>query len=161
MFQASVSGLYIDQQTGEPVVLLQEVGGDRILPIWIGTNEMLALAVELSSDLNRPPRPLSHDLVETVVSCLNARVVQTVISDLKDHIYRAKLSLKSGSGTLKLDARSSDAIILALKFDAPIFVAEEVVEKRMQLSGASGQKPADLWNRLQQIHPEDFNTLSI
>ncbi len=161
MFQASVSGLYIDQQTGEPVVLLQEIGGDRILPIWIGTNEMLALAVELSSGTNRPPRPLSHDLVETVVSCLNARVVQTVISDLKDHIYRARLSLKSGSGTLKVDARSSDSIILALKFEAPIFVAEAVVEKRMQLSEALGQKPGDLQDRLQQIHPEDFNTFSI
>ena len=144
MFQASVSGLYLDQQTGEPVVLLREIDGDRILPIWISTNEMLALAIERSSGTNRPKRPLSHDLVETVISRLNARVVRAVIFELKDHIYLARLLLESASGILEIDARSSDSIILALKFKAPIYVSPEVAEKRTQFSQASSQKPEDL-----------------
>ena len=160
MFQASVSGLYLDQQTGEPVVLLQEVEGGRRLPIWIRFNEMLAIAIELSAGQYRPPRPLSHDLIEAVVSRLNVRVIRTIISDLEDHIYRARLLLESASGILDIDARPSDSIVMALKFDAPIFVSEAVAEKQVRLLEASGQTPEDLRGRLQQIRPEDFSGLS-
>ncbi len=154
MFQASISGLYIDQQTGEPVVLLREVGGDRTLPIWIRINEMLAFAIELSG--TPPPRPFTHDQVKTVVSTLGARVTRAVVSDLEDHIYRARLTLDSESGILEIDARSSDALALALKFKAPIFVSEEVAEEQSRLTAAAGQTPEDLQNRLQKFRPEDF-----
>ncbi len=142
-------------------MLLREADGDRVLPIWISANEMLALALELSSGGGRPSRPLSHDLVETVISRLNARVVRAIITDLQEHIYCAQLLLESASGTLEIDARPSDSIILALKFKAPVFIAEEVAEKRMQLSETAREKPEALWDRLQQIRPEDFNTLSM
>jgi hypothetical protein len=161
MFQASVSGLYVDLQTGEPVVLLREAGGDRSLPIWVSSNEMAALALELFDNPSPPPRPLTHELVRSVVSCLDARVLGTVVCDLKDHIYRATLSLQSDSGTLEIDTRPSDGIVMALKFGAPICVAEKVVEERLRLAREASQEPEDLWDRLQQIRPEDLNTQSI
>lgn len=159
MFQASVSGLYVDQQTGEPVVVLREIDGDRVLPIWISSNELLVLAIELSG--SAPPRPLSHDLVDTAISRLNAKVVRSIVSGLEDHIYRARLFLESGAGLLELDSRPSDAIILTLKAGAPIFVADEVVEERIRLSRAEGQDPEAIWSRLQEIRPEDLNTHSL
>jgi hypothetical protein len=161
MFQASVSGLYVDLQTGEPVVLLREVDGDRSLPIWVSSNEMAALALELFDNSSTPPRPLTHDLVRSVVSSLNARVLGTAVSDLKDHIYRAVLSLETESGVLEIDTRPSDGIVLALKFGAPICVADEVVKERLRLAKEACQEPEDLWDRLQQIHPDDLNTQTI
>ena len=143
------------------MVLLREVDGDRSLPIWVSSNEMAALALELFDNPSPPPRPLTHELVRSVVSCLNARVLGTVVCDLKDHIYRAVLSLQSDSGPLEVDARPSDGIVLALKFGAPICVAEKVVEERLRLAREACQEPEDLWERLQQIRPEDLNTQSM
>ena len=121
---------------------------------------MVATAIEFPGGQYRQPRPLAHDLIETVISRLNVRVMRTIISDLKDHIYRARLLLESASGILDLDARPSDSIVLALKFDAPIFVSEAVTEAQARLSEASGQTSEDLYERLQQIRPEDFSNLS-
>ena len=159
MFQASVSGLYVDQQTGEPVVVLEEEDGERILPIWIGSNEMLPLAVELSG--KKPPRPLSHDLIDAVASHYSASIVRTIISELEDHIYKARLILETKSGFLEIDSRPSDAMILALKCDAPVFVEDSVVEERLRLADLEGQEPDSVWQRLQEIKPEDLNMQSL
>ncbi|GEM_PF-2428694 len=159
MFQASVSGLYVDQQTGEPVVVLQEEDGERILPIWIGSNEMLPLAVELSGI--KPPRPLSHDLIDAVASHYSASIVRTIISELEDHIYKARLILETKSGFLEIDSRPSDAMILALKCDAPVFVEDSVVEEQLRLADLEGQEPDSVWQRLQEIKPEDLNMQSL
>lgn len=156
MFQATVSELYIDRKTGEPLVLLRELHGDRVVPIWISSNGMLALAIELSAGKCRPPRPLSHDLTATVVSRMNARVVKIVVNALQDHLYRARLFIQSPDRLLEIDTRPSDACVLALKFDAPVFVADSVVADHLRLTRESGQQPEDLWKRLQQIHPEDI-----
>ncbi len=157
MFQVSVSGLYIDRKSGESVVLLHEEDGDRFLPVWIRSSEMLALAIETSHGKFRPPRPLSHDLIGNILDTLDARVVRVIVSDLKDHIYRAHLLVEFDSGILDVDARPSDAIILALKFDAPILVEERVLEQRLAIAGGVPCSADQLMERLQEIRPEDLS----
>jgi bifunctional DNase/RNase len=157
MLQVSVSGLYIDRKTGESVVVLKEDQGERILPMWIQSNEMLAIAIESSNGDFQPPRPLSHDLIGNVLTTLDARVARTIISDLKDHIYRAHLVVEFQGGILDIDSRPSDAVILALKFDAPILVEESVIDQRLDLARVEGGDDEDLWDRLQEINPEDLS----
>lgn len=157
MFQVSVSGLYIDRKSGESVLLLREQEGERFLPIWIRSNEMLALAIEASGGKFGPPRPLSHDLIGNILHTLDASVARAVISDLKEHIYRAHLLVRFEQGYLDIDTRPSDAIILALKFDAPIMVEERVIEQRLALAGSEGGSEAQLMERLQEIRPDDLS----
>lgn len=157
MFQVSVSGLFIDRKSGESVVLLREQEGDRFLPIWIRSNEMLSLAIEASDGNFKPPRPLSHDLADNILDALKARVVRVIISDLKDHIYIAHLLIECEQGILDVDARPSDAVILALKSDAPILVEDHVIDQRMELVGEDGESEAQLMERLQEIRPDDLS----
>lgn len=159
MFKTGVSGLYVDQETGEPVVVLKEEEGDRILPIWIGSNEMLPLAVELSG--GKAPRPLSHDLIGVVLANLKARIVRAIISDLENHVYKARLILETDHGILEIDSRPSDAIILSLKSGTPVLVEETVVEERHRLAVSEGQDLEALWQRLQKIDPADLNIQSL
>ena len=156
MFKVSVSGLYIDRKSGESVVLLREENGDRFLPVWIRSNEMLALAIETSDGKFRPPRPLSHDLAGSILESLDARVVRAIISDLKDHIYRAHLLVEFDRGILDVDTRPSDALILALKFDAPILVEERVIQQRLRIAEGEACTEDQLRDRLQEIRPEDL-----
>lgn len=155
-FQVHISGLFIDRQLGEPVVLLKETDGERTLPIWIRMNEMFPLALALSGGAVRLPRPLAHDMIKTIAQNLHVHVQQAVICDIENHIYKARLHLASPEKTAILDARPSDAILLSLKFDAPIFAEDVVAEKQTQLIRAAGQTPESIQNRLQQFRPEDF-----
>ena len=161
MFPSKITGLYIDRQTGEPVVLLQEEAGGTQVPIWIRFNEMLALALELSDTGKRPPRPFSHDLIQTVLRNIDAKVRQVIISDIQEHIYRARVFFETNNSIVEIDARPSDALVLALKSKAPVFVSEDVVQKQAQLLEAAGQTDATLRERLQRFRPEDFTNLSI
>lgn len=155
-FKVHISGLFIDRQLGEPVVILKETDGERTLPIWIRMNEMFPLALALSGGNMRLPRPLAHDLIKTIAQNFHVRVQQAVICDIENHIYKARLHLSSPEKTLILDARPSDALLLSLKFDAPIFAEDIVAQKQAQLIRAAGQTPESLQNRLQQFRPEDF-----
>ena len=156
-FEAQIEGIFIDRQFEEPVVMLKEKDGDRRVPIWIQMGDMFALALQLAGDDFKPPRPFAHDLIQTVVRNLHASVRQVLITDLVDHIYHARLSLASPETPLELDARPSDAISLALKFDAPIYIANKVATKNVELS--KGTSPERLRQRLQQVRPEDFISL--
>ena len=160
-FQVNIQGLYIDRQIGEPVIVLKEKNGTRTVPIWIRMNEMFPLALSMAGEKYRPQRPLAHDLIKTIVHNLHAQVRQAVIVDIKDHIYTARLHLSSPQTQLTLDARPSDAILLALKFEAPIFVEDQVAQKQTQLAEIAGQTPESLLNRLQAFRPEDFIDSSI
>ena len=151
VFEADIAGIFIDRQTDEPVVMLKEKEGDRRVPIWIQMGEMFALALHLAGDTFKPSRPFSHDLIKTIVQNLHVQVRKVLITDIVDHIYRAQLHLSSQETTLELDARPSDAIMLALKFEAPIYIDEKVAAKAIP-----EETSAALENRLQQLRPEDF-----
>lgn len=161
MVQASVTGLYTDPRLGETaVVLLSEVDGERLLPIWIEMSLAYAIGLELLND--KPRRPLAHDLVATVIQKLRARILRVVISDLRESVYYAQVLLESPVGLIEIDARPSDSIALALKFKAPILIEERVFEKRAKDSSKSDEDWAqELRNRLQQIPPEEFGSFSL
>ncbi len=110
----------LDATTGTPVIILGEAGGERLLPIWIG----VAAARRIQSRLERlrPPRPNTHDLAKRLLEGLDGRVERVVVNDLRDRTYYAVIVMDGMNGPVEIDARPSDAIALALRVEAPIFV---------------------------------------
>ena len=153
--KVTVSGLAIDSNNNSPVVLLKESGGSGILPIWIGPAEASAIAMELAG-LN-VKRPLTHDLLRSIIDGLGAKVLKVVVSDLIGQTFHAEIYLQQNKALVKIDARPSDSIALALKTKAPIFVAKKIFAFDEEPTEISEEKRAqELRERLQRINPEDF-----
>ncbi|MBI3073412.1 MAG: bifunctional nuclease family protein [Deltaproteobacteria bacterium] len=112
---------------GHHVVLLREKNGTKVLPVWVGPSEALAISLRLAK--RAAPRPLTHDLLERMLGVLQASVVRVQIEDLKKDTFLGRVFLKHGKETLNLDARPSDSIALALGAAAPIFVHRRVMER--------------------------------
>jgi bifunctional DNase/RNase len=128
-----VDRVVVDEQD-TPVVVLEEEGGTRWLPIWIGSAEARSIAIEMES--LHLPRPNTHDLARDLIHELHAEVVRVVVTELRDGTYYASLHLKSAEGVVRIDSRPSDAIAIALRADAPIFVREPLFSQREQETGA-------------------------
>ena len=128
LIQMDVSKIRIDERRGEQVVVLKERGGNRFLPIIIGISEVTAIKMKISGI--QPPRPLTHDLLKDAIAQLGASLERIVITKLEFNTFFAQLVLKTRDGDLReVDARPSDSIALALRADAPIFVAEDVLNQ--------------------------------
>ena len=128
LVQMEVSKIRIDERRGEQVVVLKERGGNRLLPIIIGISEVSAIKMRISGI--QPPRPLTHDLLQDTITQLGAKLSRIVITKLEFNTFYAKLVLAAKDGsTSEVDARPSDSIAVALRADAPIFVAEEVLNQ--------------------------------
>ena len=128
LVQMDVSKIRIDERRGEQVVVLKERGGNRFLPIIIGISEVTAIKMKISGI--QPPRPLTHDLLKDTIAQLGASLQRIVITKLELNTFFAKLILQTRDGELReVDARPSDSIAVALRVDAPIFVAEEVLNQ--------------------------------
>ncbi len=126
--QMEVSKIRIDERRGEQVVVLKERGGNRLLPIIIGISEVTAIKMKISGI--QPPRPLTHDLLQNTISQLGATLDRIVITKLEFNTFFAKLILQTKDGAkFEVDARPSDGIAVALRADAPIYVAEEVLDQ--------------------------------
>ncbi len=126
--QMEVSKIRIDERRGEQVIVLKERGGTRFLPIIIGISEVTAIKMKISGI--EPPRPLTHDLLKNTIAQLGATLSRIVITKLEFNTFFAKLILTTPGGELReVDARPSDSIAVALRADAPIFVAEEVLNQ--------------------------------
>jgi uncharacterized protein len=136
LLEVRVRGVSVDPQAGSPVVLLEELRGEQVLPIWVGVFEARAIAMEM--DDIKPVRPMTHDLLKNIVEGLQARVAKVVISDLKDNTFYAQITLTTGGTSLQIDARPSDAIALALRVKAPLYVAKTVFDRApaIELHGA-------------------------
>lgn len=158
MIEMSVSGLAIDKNAQTPVVLLRENDGPRELPIWIGPPEASAIAMELTG--RRFQRPLTHDLLKTMIEALGGQVRKVAIVDLQDKTYFARVFLERGGELIAIDARPSDSIALALRTQAPIFVKEDLLreDERPEDTGA-GPSMEDLQRRLEDMDPEEFGKL--
>ena len=118
----------VGQYQGSPVVLLEDAAGKQRLPIWIGDLE--AAAIDLRLKKQKPPRPLTHDLLESVLSAMGAKVERVDVIDLRDKVYYGRLTLRDAKGTLRtIDARPSDCIALAVGAGLPIFVAPHVLRQ--------------------------------
>ena len=128
LVQMDVSKIRIDERRGEQVVVLKERGGNRFLPIIIGISEVTAIKMKISGI--QPPRPLTHDLLRDTIAQLGATLQRIVITKLEFNTFFAKLVLATKEGGVReVDARPSDSIAIALRADAPIFVAEEVLNQ--------------------------------
>jgi len=121
-----VAGLVLDEAAASPVVILEEVDGARRLPIWIGLPEAQSIAAGLGDE--EPPRPNSHDLSKRLIEALEGRVARVVVTALRDGVYFARIDLAQGDRTIAIDARPSDAIALAVRSAAPLFVRDALFE---------------------------------
>ncbi len=126
MVEMSVDSVRISVENSQRVVILKDREGDRYLFIWIANPEAYSIAMELQG--STPPRPLTHDLLKTVILELGATVQRIIINDLVDDIFYARILLDVDGRHVEIDSRSSDAIALAVRLKAPIFVADKVME---------------------------------
>lgn len=155
VLEVKVSGLAFDPRVKSHVVLLKEVEGERVLPIWIGANEAQAIAREMAGQ--RFQRPLTHDLVATAVEGLKARVTRVIISELKDNTFFANLVVERPPDVVSIDARPSDSIAIALRTKAPIFVTDKLFDQQPTMMEQSEEDRAEELRRyLQDLDPEDF-----
>jgi len=126
LVQVQVKGITIDVQSGSPVVLLEDSKDRRIMPIWIGMSEARAIATELEGITL--PRPMTHDLMKSIISGLNAHLEKVVVNGLKNSTFFAVIVIRLKRKNYNFDSRPSDAIALALRFGAPIYVVKDVFE---------------------------------
>lgn len=155
MVEMKVWKLALDDRTDTPVVILQELSGSRILPIWIGRAEARAIAMELASQ--KFQRPLTHDLLKTVIQGLGAKIRKVCIEDLKNNTFYAKIFIEKDDEIVGIDARPSDSIALALRAKSPIFIAEELLREQPDTAEMSEDERAEALRRyLDDLNPEDF-----
>ena len=158
--EMKVKGLALDPLSNLPIIILRDEDDKRSLPIWIGIYEANAIALELEKI--ETPRPMTHDLIKNILETIEARVLKVMVTDLKENTFYAVLHLQTGGTEYTVDSRPSDAIALALRVGAPIYVDEDVVRKAKTLEvGKEGEPvkaddPDQLREWLQNIKPEDF-----
>jgi len=126
LIEVRVRGVTVDPQAGSPVVLLETLPGERVMPIWVGVFEARAIAMAMEKVV--PPRPMTHDLIKNLLEGMQAQVTNIVITDLKEHTFYARIAVSTSGRNLQIDARPSDAIALALRVKAPIYVAQTVFD---------------------------------
>jgi hypothetical protein len=150
--ELSVVGVRVELPSNQPIVLLKEVDGDRYLPIWIGAVEATAIAYEQQGV--KPPRPLTHDLMRDILTALNAPLRAVEIMELKDNVYFADLLLGDG---VRVSARPSDSIALALRVGAPIRCADQILtDVGIVIPDEQEDEVEKFREFLEQVTPEDF-----
>lgn len=123
--EMTIKGLMIDPITNMPIIILRDQEGQRLLPIWVGVFEANAIALQIENV--QTPRPMTHDLLRNVISDLAGRVERIVVTDLKENTFYAVIHIRTNGHAIAVDARPSDAIALALRTEAPIFVEDSVI----------------------------------
>jgi len=155
----TISGLTVDPLTNSPIVILKEVEGDKTLPIWIGLLEATAIASELEGI--KFSRPMTHDLLNNFLEMMDVEVTKVEVCDLKDNTYYALIHFKRGDNELTIDARPSDALAISLRVKAPIFVAEEIINKSKEIDlkpeAEDKSEEGKKWQKiLEGLDPGDF-----
>ncbi|HEV8640041.1 MAG TPA: bifunctional nuclease family protein [Methylomirabilota bacterium] len=159
--EMKVRGLALDPLSNMPIIILRDEEDKRSLPIWVGIFEANAIALELEKIST--PRPMTHDLIKNILETIDARVLKVVVTDLKENTFFAVLHIQVGDTEYTVDSRPSDAIALALRVAAPIYVDEEVVRKAKSLEVTTKEAepvkaddPERIREWLGKIKPEDF-----
>ena len=168
MVEVILRAVRVDVGTSTPLLLLEEVGGSRVLPIFIGAPEATAIAYALQNV--ETPRPMSHDLLGNVISALGAQLFSVEITELENNTFFANLRIVRAGAEIEVSARPSDAVALALRVGAPILVNDELMAAEgrvMQLDDddddaasegrSEAEQVAELRQFLDSINPEDFN----
>jgi hypothetical protein len=143
--EMTIKGLMIDPMTNMPIIILRDEDGQRVLPIWVGVFEANAIALQIENV--QTPRPMTHDLLKSVIETLRATVERVVVCDLKENTFYATIHLRTDGHELLVDSRPSDAIALALRTQTPIFVEDAVLASTRPDDAAD---PTDL-SRLQKL----------
>jgi bifunctional DNase/RNase len=153
--QVEIKGLMLDPSSNVPIVILRDIGSQLFLPIWIGVFEANAIALRLEAV--EPPRPMTHDLLRSLVEQLGGRVEKIVISDLRESTFFATIHIRNHDSSLALDARPSDAIALALRTSSPIFVLRSVLDKAQAVDLATEATDEDKLKKwLEEISPDEL-----
>lgn len=146
--QMKIEGLLFDPRSNMYILLLKEINGDDTLPIWIGRPEADSIALALGKITT--PRPLTHDLIKNVIEGLMTKVTKIVVTEIVDNTYYAVIYVDKGGVEVPIDSRPSDAIAVAIRMRAPIFVEESVIEFKNN---------DELEDWLRNLKPEDFENV--
>ena len=157
MLEMTIKGLAVDQSSKVPIVILEDLAKERAIPIWIGGFEAQAIAMKME-DVS-VPRPMTHDLIKNILEEVQATVSRIVINDMEDKTFFAVILLSIDGNEVTIDSRPSDAIALALRVDAPIYVAKKVLDETGTIdhSGPEQEEDIEKWKEwLEDLRPEDF-----
>ena len=153
--EMKIRGLMMDPVTNMPIVILKDVQGSSILPIWVGIYEANAIALEIEKVAT--PRPMTHDLLKNVLMGLNTQVRKVVVNDLREDTFYALIWLERDGQVISIDSRPSDALALALRLDCPIFVEESVLKSSKQAGSVSEKiNTEDIRKWLENLPDEDL-----
>jgi len=151
----TIKGLMLDPVSNSPIVVLKDEEEKFFLPIWVGIFEANAIALQLENVAT--PRPMTHDLLKNMIGELEGRVMRIVINDLRDSTFFAQIRVPTGGKTLEVDARPSDAIALALRTEAPIFVAQTVLDQAQTISPENVEEDEERSKKwLESLDTEDL-----
>ena len=150
-----LAGVRVELPTNQPIVLLKEKDGERYLPIWIGAAEAAAIALSLQGVVT--PRPMTHDLLKTILEDLGVTVSRIVVTELREGTFYAQLDMARNGDSLEVSSRPSDAIALAVRMAIPIFANEDVLaEASILIPGDEDEEVEKFREFLDNISPEDF-----
>lgn len=164
LHEVNIAGMTMDPTSNTPIIILKLVNGEQAIPIWIGLLEATSIASALRNI--KFDRPMTHDLFKNFVGSLNIDVAKVEVCDLKDNTFYAKIYFMSEEKNFSMDARPSDAIAIALRFQAPIYVDDKVIEKSQALETdgemldqtEEGKKWAEY---LENLSPDDFGKYKV
>lgn len=148
LVQMKVEGLLFDPRSSMYILLLKETDGNGTLPVWIGKPEADSIALALGGVTT--PRPLTHDLIKNIASGLKIRIMRVVVTEILDNTYYAVIYLNDGKKEVQIDSRPSDAVAVALRVNAPIFVDDGILEQK---------NTDELEDWLKNLRPEDFGNV--
>jgi hypothetical protein len=153
--EMTIRGLLMDPVTNSPIVILKDVAGDTVLPIWVGVYEANAIALEMEKVST--PRPMTHDLIKNVLTGLETQVHKVVVTELREDTFYAVIWLERSGEVISIDSRPSDALALALRVDCPIFV-DDLVLKSSKLAANLSDKTTseELRKWLDGLNDEDL-----
>lgn len=152
--EVRIRGLMLDPSNRSPIVVLNDLSGEVVLPIWVGLFEANAIALEIEKSTT--PRPMTHDLLRNVISGLNARVTRVVVGALRGDTFYATIWLDQSGEVVAIDSRPSDAIALALRSDCPIFISREVYEHARQAGNGNSVSAEDLRRWLENLGDDEM-----
>ena len=155
LIEMQIKGLMMDPVTGVPIVILRNADNQRVLPIWVGPVEANAIALQIENVT--PPRPMTHDLLRNVLTEFDARVQRVVITALRGNTFYAYLDIDRQGSRLLIDARPSDALAVALRTRAPVFVDDSVLDQARSVEVSIEQADRErLQKWLESLDPDDL-----
>lgn len=158
MREMVIYGVSFDMVGKQPIVLLKTADDNKFLPIWIGHPEAAAILMKLQG--SSPPRPMTHDLVTDILGQLDAKVVKISVTELRENTFYARISVVMNGTELEIDSRPSDALALAVRSDAPIYAADDVIEENaieFEQEDVDQEEIVDEFKKfLDDVSPDDF-----